>query len=39
MNVLKYVYINLIFTKFEFLCMEHLIMHETDMATVNNLGA
>jgi len=27
MNVLKQVFINFIFTKLEFLCMEHLIMH------------
>jgi len=39
MNVLKHVFINLIFTKLAFLCMAHLIMHYTDIATVNNLGA
>jgi len=27
MNVLKHVLINFIFTKLEFLCMAHLIMH------------
>jgi len=39
MNVLKHVFINLIFTKVEFLCMTHLLMHKTDIAIINNLGA
>jgi len=38
-NVLKYVLINFIFTKLEFLCMAHLLMHYTSKATINNLGA
>jgi len=34
MNVLnlKHLFINFIFAKLQFLCMAHLIMHETDTA-------
>jgi len=39
MNVLKHVFINFIFTKLEFLCMAHLIMYWTNIATINYLGA